>query len=60
MDKNYLIIGILMILAGGLYLFYRINTYKPNKDDNMATDLRLDLTAIMLIVVGGLMVYEHF
>ena len=49
-----------MILAGGFYLFYRINTYKPNKDDNMATDLRLDLTAIMLIVVGGLMVYEHF
>lgn len=59
MDQKYLIIGILMIVAGGLYLFYKIKTYKPNKDDNGAYDLRLDISVILFIVVGCMIVYKH-
>ena len=48
-----------MIVAGGLYLFYKIKTYKPNKDDNGAYDLRLDISVILFIVVGCMIVYKH-
>ena len=54
MEWNYLIIGILMILAGSLYLFYRIKTYQPNRDNDRAMDLRLDFAAISFIIIGGL------